>query len=424
MLVRTSFANDARVQKEAASLAQRGYAVKVIALWEPGLGRRETIEGIEVVRPRSRLLRALASRAHLGRKLSPPSKRNGSAERAARRWLYAVISSVDATIFALRALIEVLSGPRPSVIHAHDLNVLPGAWLISRLTGARLVYDSHEIHQYSVSMQVRPSLWRAACRRVERFCIRGADAVITVNEACAKAIARIHRIPRPLVVHNVPAIAHQGVRPARGLRESIGAQASDRVAVYCGSLLPNRGIEQAIAAIARLPNVKLALLGYGEKAYLESLRRVARRAGVEGRLHLVPPVSPRAVSAAIREADVSLVLIQDAGLSYHFSSPNKLFESVHAGIPVIGSDLPEIRRVLCTFDCGLIVTPDEPQSIAEAMERILRDGALRERLAAGSRVAASQINWENEEAKLLSAYERLLGLRVAPSPARETTHPL
>jgi glycosyltransferase involved in cell wall biosynthesis len=417
MLVRTSFANDARVQKESASLSRLGWSVKVVALWEPGLARRETLGGVEVVRPRSRLMFSLFSKQRRGGKRGAvagthPAKRRQLSP--ARRWLNAASSALDGALFGLQALAEIVRRGRPSVIHAHDLNVLPAGFILSRLARAKLVYDSHEIHCFSISIQSRPALWRRACRHVERFCIRRADAAITVNESCAKAIARLHGVPRPAVLYNSPALADRGARPPRGLRETVGAAASAPIAIYAGSLTINRGIEQAIRALALAPGIRLALLGYGEPVYLASLRGLAAELGVAERVLFVPAVAPREVSGAMREADASLVLIQDAGLSYRYSTPNKLFESLHAGIPIIGADLPEIRRALRRFDCGLTVRAEEPESIARAMQRLLSDRALQARLAAGAQRAALELNWESEEAKLARTYASIGATPPAP----------
>ena len=109
-------------------------------------------------------------------------------------------------------------------------------------------------------------------------------------------------------------------------------------------------------------------------------------------------------------------------MSYRFSSPNKLFESLHAGLPIIGSDLPEIRRVLRRFKCGIAVPERDPDAIARAMTDILGARDLHARLSDGARAAAIHLNWETEEAKLVSAYAGILGfdtdLATAGAPAR------
>jgi glycosyltransferase involved in cell wall biosynthesis len=409
MMVRTDVAHDARVLREATTLARAGWRVRVLGIWAPGLARRETIDGVEVLRPRSRLAHSLLHRRRTRAAATTP----GARAPALRLWLNALASSLDGVLFGLQA---ALRAGRPDVVHAHDLNVLPAAWLVSRLWRARLVYDTHELHLYSVGMlRMRPGAWRAACRVVERACMRAADAVITVNHACARALARIHGVPRPLALYNAPRLAESAVGAAHSLRAAAGVPAERPLAVYCGGIHPERGIEQAISALALAPGVSLALLGYGERGYLALLRERASAAGVLERLFFVPAVPPAQVSATMRDADVSLVLIQGNVLNYRFSSPNKLVESLHAGLPVIGADLPEIRRVIRAYGCGFAVDARDAGAIAAALRAVTQDAALRARMAGAAREAARRINWENEEQTLLRAYASLTA-----RPARDT----
>jgi glycosyltransferase involved in cell wall biosynthesis len=286
--------------------------------------------------------------------------------------------------------------------------VLPAGWLIARLTGARLLYDSHEIHAYSVSMQKRPPLWRAACRRVEAALLRRADAAITANDSYARVIARVHRVAPPVSVYNAPRLAESRGAAPISLREAARTPPGRGVVAYCGRIQRSRGIEESIEALRFAPEMELVLLGDGEPSYFDILRQLARQHGVAERVKFVDPVRPAEVSATLGTADLSLVLIQDAGLSYRLSAPNKLFESVHAGVPMVGCDLPEIRAVVARYECGLIVDQASPRSIAEGARRILGDPALRERFARGARAAAQQLNWEHEEQKLLATYRALV----------------
>jgi glycosyltransferase involved in cell wall biosynthesis len=401
MLVCNDVAHDARVRREATSLVRAGYRVRVMGLWSPGLARRETVDGVEILRPRSRLLHSLVRRprgaaggGHAGVRRSP-----------LRQWIYALASAFDYALFGVRALLEALGGGRPHIVHANDLNTLPAGYLVSRVCGARLVYDSHEVHLFTVGMlSMRPRGWRALCRHVERFCVRRADALFTVNDAFARAIARTHGVRRPVALYNAPRFDEQRAVASRTVRTAVGARAADPLAVYCGAIAPQRGVEEAIDALALAPGLRLALLGYGDPAYLDSLRRRAATARVGERLFFVPPVPPMEVCAAMRDADLSLVLFQDFGLTYRYNSPNKIPESMHAGLPIVGSDLPEIRRVLRHYDCGLVADPRDPAAIARAMRRIVEEPGLRARLAAGARAAAQRFNWETEEPNLLRAY--------------------
>jgi glycosyltransferase involved in cell wall biosynthesis len=222
---------------------------------------------------------------------------------------------------------------------------------------------------------------------------------------------RIHGGDKPLAVYNVPRLEDRALPVARRLRELAGAAADEALAVYCGGIAPHRGIEQALAALPLVPHARLALLGFGEPAYLRSLQAESARLGVAHRVCFVPAVRANEVSATLRGADLSLVLIQDAGLNYYLSSPNKLFESVHAGLPVVATRFPEMRSVVERFGCGLLIDAEAPPSaIAQAMGAILRDAPFKRRLAEGAESAARALNWENEERELLRAYVALAGL--------------
>src|SRR5699024_6788085 len=105
--------------------------------------------------------------------------------------------------------------------------------------------------------------------------------------------------------------------------------------------------------LALLPeHVHLVVLGYGDPAYLAALQRRATALGVAQRMHLVGKVAPHEVAGALADADLSVVFVRPTCLSYEYSLPNKLFEAVHAGIPVAAADLPDTREVVEQYCVG------------------------------------------------------------------------
>ncbi|PKL95751.1 MAG: glycosyl transferase family 1, partial [Gammaproteobacteria bacterium HGW-Gammaproteobacteria-8] len=197
MIVWNEFRNDARVLKEAETLAAAGHHVIVHALHSPGVTlEREVISsGVEVVRvarsPFSRLSRpvtggtaaALVNSGRIGR-MSPVAQ---ALRIAARGWTHL-------------ALLWLMVRLRADVVHAHDVNTLPTAWLAARLSRARLVYDAHEI---STSREGYSS-FRKLVGLVENALMPRADGTITTTEARAKFFARAYGIARPLVLQNRP----------------------------------------------------------------------------------------------------------------------------------------------------------------------------------------------------------------------------
>jgi glycosyltransferase involved in cell wall biosynthesis len=102
-----------------------------------------------------------------------------------------------------------------------------------------------------------------------------------------------------------------------------------------------------------------------------------------------------------------VVLIQDTCRSYHFALPNKLFEYIQAGIPVVGSDLPEIAHIIRDNQIGEFVDPNNPDSIANAIQHLLNDPEYYTRSKLNTRRAAKIFNWERESSKLLDLYANL-----------------
>ena len=146
------------------------------------------------------------------------------------------------------------------------------------------------------------------------------------------------------------------------------------------------------------------LLGYGEEDYLDQVRARAAELGVAGRVHLVGAVAPAEVSSALADGDVAVVHVRPVCLSYRYALPNKLFESIRAGLPIAAADLPDMRAVVEELGVGEVFSGEEPADLAAALLRILEDpAAYRER----ARAVAPHLTWEAEAAPLLEAYARL-----------------
>ena len=292
---------------------------------------------------------------------------------------------------------------RAAVYHAMDLYLLPVAALCARLHGAALVYDSREYYRGTEALARRP-LRRAFWGVIERVCIRRTQAVLVVSPAIGERLAADYALLRsPITVRNAPTRIEVDAPPEGDLRCGVGAGLA--VALYLGHLQRGRGLEVAIEALAHAPSCALVCLGDGPLR--DELVARAQRLGVTDRVHLRPPVAPEVVIAAARSADIGLVLIEDVGFSYRHALPNKLFQVLAAGLPVIASDLPGVGTVVREAGAGLVVDSAKPAAIGEALERLAADAALRDRCRAASRKAAERYVWEREAAALLDAYRAL-----------------
>ena len=380
MLVRNPFTHDTRVEKEARTLTAAGYRVTIVADAAAGLADRERRDGIEVRRiprrgPKLPGLRYILHEARLSR--------------------------------VLRAL-------RPDILHAHDSNTLIPVALAAAVLRVPFVYDAHDLW-LGRPRRERSRLYflisRLVYTIVELLLVPRAAAALTVSEPIARHLERRYRLDRVHLVHNYPELG--GPTERKELRALAGGAPignAGAVVLYLGGLMGGRGLEQLVDALGMARSSQLVLLGEGHLA-----RELAYRAasvGASDRLHLLDPVAPDDVIAYASSADIGVSPIVPSCLNYRYSLPNKLFQYMAAGIPVVASDLPQVREVVEGARCGLVVDTTRPEAIAAAIERLAAEpGAALAMGRRGREAVEDRYNWSAAAATLLRAYE---GLRAHP----------
>ncbi len=392
MFLYRGFELDSRVEREARTLAGAGCRVEVIARLEHGLARTEERDGYTIrrVSPRDARTR-LAARL---RDASLPGWARELGRRAYWFWHW--------RNFLRRAYRDAVAHPGALLV-AHDLDALGAGVRARRRLGVALIYDAHELFP---DMRARPEPERRLWMRYEARLLRRVDLVFAVTASRAEEMRRRYRIETPRVLRNVPEVAPEGSGP--DVRERLGIEPGTAIVLYLGGLQPNRGLEQLIRALADLPGCVLGLMGSGEEPYVASLRELAAAVSVGGRLHLTDPVRPHQVVAAAATADVGVILNLNTGLNNYLSLPNKIFEYLGAGVPVVASDFPDMAELIARYDVGATCDPEDPGAIAAAIRAVIGDPARHRELRAHAAEAARELNWERESAVLLSAVDALL----------------
>lgn len=281
----------------------------------------------------------------------------------------------------------------------------------ARTRGRRgaVIYDAIDIAIETNTFIGRHRAWKWLYQRRERAWVRQADAVITTNDAFAQDLQRRLRLrSRPLVLLNTPP-RWMPPDPAPDLiRDALGLAASRRIVLYLGRLSPNRGLEQAAEAIARLHGAVLVLVGFGAHEERERARAADPRSG--GRLFLLPPVPPDDVPAWAASADVTLVALPPTSLNQRLTTPNKFWESLAGGTPVVvGRESTTMRAIAEQEGLGSVVDPDDPEDLARGLREII-DADPGERAAMRARchrVALSRYNWETSVAPYLALAAQL-----------------
>ncbi len=437
LLVYNQVSTDNRVLKTAASLREAGAEVLIVGSARPGYAAGADVVGdglpihrasdLDLVRLLPWLAR-LVRRARGEAATPPPALRAGtaatpsSAAPSARpsapmpaRTARAIASDLWMRLYQVARLVWFWGGAvarvrawRPDVVHANDGNTLGPALIARAAVGSAIVYDAHELWTRRNVRQDRllAPLVEAA---IEWFGVRASAGVVTVSPSIVTWMRRRFRLRTPpTLVRNIP--HRTGDVPTREqgrLRELAGLPAEARVIGYCGGVTTGRGLEETLEALAELDgDTHLVMLGYGDQRYVDTLFGVADDLGVRERVHLVGPVPGPEVPAALADADVSVVYVRPICLSYRYSLPNKLFESIHGGLPVVAADLPDTAGVVHRYGIGDVFGADRPDQLAAALSRVMADG---DRYRAASRAAADELDWSNEAAALVALYSRVLG---------------
>jgi glycosyltransferase involved in cell wall biosynthesis len=463
---------DARTRRVARSSGEAGFDVVAYARWEPGLPFEETIDGLRVVRApivvrmaipglrrsgRREIARLRAAAAAAAAATAPPAAAASAAPTARRRHPalptggrtrplsvrlrelrddpigygrhvatrivrlpYRAVRGVVGpfVLFPLRpmawaAALEDVSEPA-DLWHGMWAGSLPALERLRRRHGGRTVYDSRDVYLHArVFDRMRPAM-RSRFVRLEQRWARAADLVVTVNDAYADILVPLLGIGRPLVVRNCPdPYDPPGTRPDR-IRELLGIPPDTAVVLYQGGLMTERGVEQGMEAILEVPGAHYVVMGYGSQraAFIE----LAAQARFRGRVSVIDAVPPEELLAWTASADVMLMAIQPTTLNHRFTTPQKLWEAIAAGIPVVASDLPGMAEVVREVGCGTLCDPTNPASIAAAIRELLAlsadaRAAMRTRTLAA---AHDRYNWRVQADVLLAGYAGLIGERGTP----------
>ncbi|MGB3525099.1 MAG: glycosyltransferase [Flavobacteriales bacterium] len=290
---------------------------------------------------------------------------------------------------------------RATLYFSNDLDTLLPNHLAARIRGKKLVYDTHEFYTEVPELVDRPKV-RAVWLAIERRIFPKLPTVITVNGSIAAAYAErygnsVH------VVRNIP--------PARDLgpllsREALGLPLGKRILVMQGAgINVQRGAEEAVLAMRELPECLLLIIGGGDAWPV--LEKLVHQHDLQDRVRLLGKMPYERMMAYTRNADLGLTLDKDTNLNYRFSLPNKLFDYLHAGIPVLATDLPEVAGIVREFDCGVVLARAEPGTIARAVQELIMDQDRFRALRENATFAARKLDGGAEAAKLRSILEGL-----------------
>jgi glycosyltransferase involved in cell wall biosynthesis len=448
MFVFNNFTHDSRVLKEALSLSKIGCSVTVIALLDNDTLPLENISGIRVKRisinptrhSRNYLMRKIIFwsavlfkkrtqtfvepveetrfRSLMNKTNTPLRLRKEFFKYVSEILKNGIIKPYVSLLIKFKRpflllcfnykIFKLAKSEKYNVFHAHDLNTLLGGYLASINQDAKLIYDSHELYLERNRFQPYNPIGKWMRKRVEAYLIKRSNYVITVNDSLSRIIANTYKVKLPAVIMNTPSL--EKVTPNSqylSIRDAIGIQNNHYVLLYSGSITFNRGLENLIQALVYLPQCFLVLMGFGNDKYKKKLENIATELGVKSRFDFFGPVPSNQVTLYAEGADLGVAPIENVCLSYYYCSPNKLFEYLLAGLPVIASNFPEMAHIIDQYDVGTTFDPSIPKDIARAAMEILKAPEKWKNIKKNTNAVALNYNWENESRKLIDIYQTL-----------------
>lgn len=357
---------DQRVHRICSSLENRNYSVKLV-------GRRKKTSF------------ALSNRSYACKRLRLLFEKGPLfyAEYNFRLFLFLLFSKADLLI-------------------SNDLDTLPANFLISKIKGVPLVYDSHEYFTEVPELLERKRT-RSIWMWIEKQCIAGHSAYLTVSKPIAEAYRERYSIEMS-VIRNLPISYSKNEFHLSA--ESIIEKGDKKLILYQGSVNVDRGLEEMMDAMEFLPDFKLVICGDGD--ILQDLIIMKEGLDWKERIILTGNIVLENLPQYSIQADLGISIEKLKGLSYTYALPNKVFDYLQAGLPVLVSSMPEVVKLNDEFKFAVVIDQVAPKEIALAINEMFKSEEHYLSIAKNAEKAAQVLNWKSEEAKLIPVFERIL----------------
>ena len=375
-IVLNPFTQDSRVIRECKSLTKKGYDVTVIAYWLEGLSVEERENGYKIIR-------------------IPLLTKSWSK--------HPIIQIIKYLEFLIKSLL-ITKKIKPDICHGHDPDGLLIGYFVKFFLRSKLIYDSHELWSDSIHLKGDKQILYKIGRKIEKILIKYAEVVIAVNKSILDVIKKENNIKCTAVVRNIP---HAIECVTQFTKKELGFPDCESNIIYVGNIERGRGIEVMIKSMERVHNnIGLVLMGK-DSAFKIEMEKLSKSKKLESRIRFIDSVHPNQILSVCKLADVGIAPIENLCKSYYLSLPNKIFEYIHAELPVLVSDFPEMKNIVENYSVGEVFNVDEPSSIIEVINNYFDNPDQIIKYEQNCLQASKELNWDNEEKQLFNLYKKL-----------------
>ncbi len=374
---------DARVMRDATALVEAGFAVTIV-----------DVES-DRTRPAEEEIRGV----HLKHILMP------SYFVPARFKPWFLVKLAMLAIYGTIQLLRV----QADIYHAHVERALPACYIAARLRGKPFIVDTPEL-TLTEPIYARWLRLRVLVIRIIRHMVLYCAGYITASPLYPQELAKLYGAKEVTLIRNVP--PYQAAPKSDRLRQHLGLGPEVRIALYQGGVQPNRRLDRLIRAAAFLrQDILIVLMGSGPKKTLSELEALIVSEGVADRVKIIPAVPYEELMEWTASANIGLTpLAPDYSLNTQLHLPNKLFEYLMAGLPVLSLQYDAIAELIKRYEVGTVMSSLAPQDVGAAINAMLADQDSLARMSSNAlEVAKLEFCWEKESGQLIRLYYDVLG---------------
>ena len=292
-------------------------------------------------------------------------------------------------------LTKELLKSKPTFYFAEDIYTLPIVYFFARLNKSKVFYNSREIYGHLAGLRNK-SVVQKIIAKVESKFIRKVDLVLVTGEMDADFLREAYSIDNFLVLRNLPKYVDDIT--IVDLRNKLNIPLDEKIILYQGVLLEGRGISKLIGIMDQIPNVHFVIVGEGE--YRKKFESEVNNSNCSGRIHFLGAVNHNELLSYTAGADIGLALIENISISYYYALPNKLFEYIMAGIPILASNLPQMKKVIDDYQVGKYVDPEHENDVVTTLNDLISDENNLDLYRKNCKIAAKELNWDTEFKKI------------------------